>query len=423
MQQNPVAERKGSIKVAEDIAASILQTATELSVQSGEIEVGLAWDFISGMPVLDLDASAVLFSAMGHVVDAAYYNQLSVVDGCVTHSGDQKKGDKSGYDEMIKLKLGELKNKGISVIMFTLSAYDGGTLTDCESASVDMKCGTKHLANFTVAGYDSGDRQSLILGALFKHPDKDTWHFQKICQPCSGRDFMGCMISMRKYVDRVLDPGAVTERTLKMDKTFQMEKGDFLIFPNDLTEFNVGLGWTTSKPVDIDASCILLKDDDGDGDLDPQVGVGFFNLSEPGVDHTGDNQTGDGSGDDEQIKVNLKKVKQNIDALAFVVNVYSSHANFRSVTNSYVRLFDPKTNHEFARLTLGGHVNSRGIIFCMVYRGQAGKPWTLLSCGEECEGRTCKDVTTKLWDGSLNKPRGAMRAAETRTPNGCCNIS
>ena len=125
----------------------------------------------------------------------------------------------------------------------------------------------------------------------------------------------------------------------------------------------------------------------------------------------------------EQIKVNLKKVRQSIDALAFVVNVYSSHANFSSITNSYVRLFDPKTKHEFARLTLGGHIKSRGVIFCIVYRGQAGKPWTLLSCGEECEGRTCKDVTTKLWDGSLNKPRGAMRAAETRTPAGCCNIS
>ena len=426
MQQNPVAERKTSIRTAEEISDSILQSATELSIQSGEVEVGLAWDFIPGMPVLDLDASAVLFSSMGHVIDAAYYNQLSVVDGCVTHSGDQKKGDKSGYDEVIKLKLDELKNKGVSVIMFILSAYDGGTLTDCESASVDMKCGETHLASFSVAGYDSGIRQSLILGILFKHPMKDTWHFQKICQPCSGRDFMGCMIPMRKYVDRVLDPGAVGERTLNMDKTFKMEKGDFLVFPDNLYEVTVGLGWTTSKSVDIDASCILLRDDDGDGDLDPQVGVGFFNLSEPGVKHMGDNRTGDGEGDDEQILVDLKRVRHDIDALAFVVNVYSNHASFSSVTNSYIRLFDPSSNHEFARLTLGENISSRGVIFCVLYRGSAGKPWTLLSCGEECEGRTCKDVVTKLWDGSLNKPRGGRAAAPTTaapTTAGCCIIS
>ena len=100
MQQNPVAEKSYSSGIGEEIAGTILQNATELTVQSGEIEVGLAWDFISGMPVLDLDASAVLFSAMGHVVDAAYYNQLSVVEGCVIHSGDQRKGDKTGYDEV-----------------------------------------------------------------------------------------------------------------------------------------------------------------------------------------------------------------------------------------------------------------------------------------------------------------------------------
>merc|ERR1712159_336073 len=112
---------------------------------------------------------------------------------------------------------------------------------------------------------------------------------------------------MRKYVDKVLDPGAVGERTMNMDKTFDMQKGDYLLLPPELKQFTVGLGWTTKKDLDIDASCILLRDDDGDGDLDPQVGVGFFNLSEAGVTHTGDNQTGEGAGDDEQIKVDLTK--------------------------------------------------------------------------------------------------------------------
>ena len=66
---------------------------------------------------------------------------------------------------MTTIKLVQLKNKGVSVIMFALSAYDGGTLTDRESTSVDIKYGETHLANFTVAGYDSGKRQSSILGS------------------------------------------------------------------------------------------------------------------------------------------------------------------------------------------------------------------------------------------------------------------
>ena len=48
-----------TIKVAEEISGTILQTASGSSMQTGEIEVGLAWDFMNGMPVLDLDASAV----------------------------------------------------------------------------------------------------------------------------------------------------------------------------------------------------------------------------------------------------------------------------------------------------------------------------------------------------------------------------
>ena len=65
---------------------------------------------------------------------------------------------------MTTIKLVELKNKGVSVIMFALSAYDGGTLTDCESASVDIKYGETHLANFTVAGTTLGNanRQFLV---------------------------------------------------------------------------------------------------------------------------------------------------------------------------------------------------------------------------------------------------------------------
>ena len=47
MQPNPVAERQNSMKIAEEISGTILQTASELSVQTGEIEVGLAWDFMN----------------------------------------------------------------------------------------------------------------------------------------------------------------------------------------------------------------------------------------------------------------------------------------------------------------------------------------------------------------------------------------
>lgn len=81
---------------------------------------------------------------------------------------------------------------------------------------------TIQLGSFSVGAYDSGVKTSLIMAMLFKHPDKDTWHWSKIARPTSGREFMACMLPIRKFVDAVLDPGAVGERTLSKDKTFKM---------------------------------------------------------------------------------------------------------------------------------------------------------------------------------------------------------
>ena len=53
----------------------LLEKSEEFSVQNGTINIGLEWDFYEGLPVVDLDASAVFFSSMGHIVDAVYYNQ------------------------------------------------------------------------------------------------------------------------------------------------------------------------------------------------------------------------------------------------------------------------------------------------------------------------------------------------------------
>ena len=237
----------------------MLANSQEFSTQSGIIEVGLGWDFIAGMRKVDLDASAVLFSSLGTVIDAVYYNQLKSMNGNVLHSGDNKTGLQAGYDEKITINLDAIQ--GVSSIVFVLSAYSGGTFTDCESAFCEIKQNDTVLSNFSVGAYESGKKTSLILAILFRHPDKNTWHFSKIIQSTHGREFLGCMKPIRKYVDAVIDPGCLSERTFSKDKTFKMSKGDNISFPSDLMKFHVGLGWSTKHGgIDLDASCILLQD-------------------------------------------------------------------------------------------------------------------------------------------------------------------
>ena len=56
------------------------------------MRIGLSWDFYEGMPSVDLDVAAVAYDQLGNIIDAAYYNKLSICDGAIVHSGDCKDG-------------------------------------------------------------------------------------------------------------------------------------------------------------------------------------------------------------------------------------------------------------------------------------------------------------------------------------------
>lgn len=420
-------------------AATILAKSQELAIQSGKIDVGLSWEFFSGTPVVDLDASAVLFDMTGGVRDAVFYNNLSALNGAVTHSGDCRRGERTGYDEVISIDFDKLTS--ISVIVFVLSAYSGGVLKDCESAFCEVKQGETVVGTVNAGAVDTGDRTSLILAILFKHPDKRTWHLGRIVEPVPGRHFVGCMLPLRAFVDAVLDPGCLGERVLSKDKTFRMEKGDQFTLPADLKEINLGLGWTPySGGLDLDASCILLKDADGDGDLDPWKIVYFGNKTEAGVMSKGDNTTGAGSGDDETICVNFANIDPSVSALAFVVNIYTTGGSFKNIKDSYVRMYDPNSRHEYARLTLDNRYTKSGVVFCVIYRGQGpNTPWTVLAVGESCDGRRATEVGCALWDnpnaapstgppesGTWDRSRAPTSASATSGNNGgdgCCILA
>lgn len=135
----------------------------------------------------------------------------------------------------------------------------------------------------------------------------------------------------------------------------------------DLTKSNpglqkvvVGLGWDTNKydggsDFDLDAAAFLL---DGSGKAPSEKDFIFYgNLSSEGgaVTHLGDNLTGDGDGDDEQIVVDLSKVPANIEKIAFTVTIYDHEArqqNFGQVSNAFIRIADESSMQELIRYDL-----------------------------------------------------------------------
>lgn len=128
-----------------------------------------------------------------------------------------------------------------------------------------------------------------------------------------------------------------------------------------LSRLIIGLGWDTNQfdagaDFDLDAAAFLCGDNGkvtNDGDF-----VFYNNLthSSGAVEHTGDNLTGEGDGDDEVIKVDLSLVPPNISKISFTVTIYDADVrrqNFGQVSNAYIHVLDEKTNTEIIRYDLG----------------------------------------------------------------------
>ena len=136
----------------------------------------------------------------------------------------------------------------------------------------------------------------------------------------------------------------------------------------DLTKGNpglknimVGLGWDVNaydggSDFDLDAAAFLAC---ADGKCPTEKEFIFYgNLvhSTESVKHLGDNLTGEGDGDDEQIQVDLSKIPANIEKVAFTVTIYDAdnrRQNFGQVSNAYIRIVDEATNTELIRYDLG----------------------------------------------------------------------
>jgi len=127
-----------------------------------------------------------------------------------------------------------------------------------------------------------------------------------------------------------------------------------------LTKVFAGLGWDTNKydggnAFDLDTVAFLL--DESGKIVDNNHMVYFHNLADPSnsVVHTGDNLTGEGCGDDEQIKIDFSKIPAIVNKIVFTVNIHEAVArgqNFGQVCNAFIRIANEATNEELIRYDL-----------------------------------------------------------------------
>lgn len=150
----------------------------------------------------------------------------------------------------------------------------------------------------------------------------------------------------------------------------------------------VGLGWdvrtTTGSDFDLDASAIVVG---ASGKvLSDKHFVFFNNLTSPdgAVEHTGDNLTGAGEGDDEQVKVDLGALGAEVDKIVFPVSIYDADArsqSFGQVRNAFIRVLDSADDKELARYDLSEDASTEtAMVFGELYRN--GADWKFRAVGQ-----------------------------------------
>lgn len=168
-----------------------------------------------------------------------------------------------------------------------------------------------------------------------------------------------------------------------------------------LTKVVVGLGWDTNKydggkDFDLDASAFLLNEA---GKVAKDTDFVFFNnpkSTDGSVNHTGDNRTGAGDGDDEQIKVDLAAVPAEIVKIAFAITIHDAkerNQNFGQVSNAYARVLNEASSEELIRYDLGEDFSvETAIVVGEFYRN--GAEWKFNAVGSGYQNGLaglCKD--------------------------------
>ncbi len=187
-----------------------------------------------------------------------------------------------------------------------------------------------------------------------------------------------------------------------------LEKGQKISLEKEsgktLTKVVMGLGWdakssgekksllgglfgggANESAIDLDASCIMFA---GNKPVDA-VFFGQLKSKDGSVSHSGDNRTGKGDGDDEQIVVDLSRVPESVTALVFTVNSFTGQT-FDLVENAYCRLLDGGNQNEVARYTLTSQGAHTAQIMAKLYRHNG--EWKMHAIGENATGRTINDL-------------------------------
>ena len=184
---------------------------------------------------------------------------------------------------------------------------------------------------------------------------------------------------------------------LTKGQKIDLTKGD-----PSLSKLLVGLGWDTNKystgaDFDLDAAVFMLQENKKVGSNKDFIYYGNLKHESGSVEHMGDNLTGAGDGDDEQIVIDLTKVPAEYDRIVIVVNIYAAtqrKQHFGLIQNAFIRLVDTRNNNEMFRYDLTENYSGMtAMIFGELYRKDG--EWKFSAIGQGTTDNSVGDLVKR----------------------------
>jgi stress response protein SCP2 len=406
----------------QDGRMATISKGANLPLPANAVRVELSWSGGAGVP--DVDASALLLRDNGKVADDSdfvFYNQPAHPSGAARHVG------KTGTRDVIEVDLAGLPTQVERVVL--AASVDGGTFGKVPNLRLNVAdlAGGAQLVEFPMT---ATDETAFVTGELYRRAGQ--WKFRAVGQGYArglaglATDF-GISVedepvpSVRQSAALPTDPGFVPPppppgfvpppfpgqlppgaapqaqpqqaQTLGSGGPVNLVKGGRVSLVKSgpaLVQVMMGLGWDPARKrgnIDLDASVIAF-----DGGGNQLAMVWFVNKGEwnGALRHMGDNVTGKGEGDDEQIYVDLDRMPKEVANLVFTITSYRKQ-KFTEVRNAFCRLVDTATGKELVRYNLSEAEPATGVVMA-VLRRTGGNNWEMRAVGDFADGRTAKDL-------------------------------
>jgi stress response protein SCP2 len=378
---------------------TVLAKGANTAVNARRVRAVVGWTAGGGAP--DVDASALLVTESGKVRsddDFVFYNQPTHPSGAVAHAGKSAPASGAATDTLT-VDLTRLPSD-ITGVALAASA-DGGTFGQVPGLHLtllDADSGAE-LARFE--DMRASTETAFVVGELYLR--NGAWKFRAVGQGWAS-GLAGLATDYGISVEEPAAPAApptpappppAPAGPVNLDKGLvSLKKGDRVSLTKTgagpLSKVILGLGWDPAKEgknIDLDASVIAF-----DASLRPAAIV-YFSDREAfagAIAHSGDNLTGEGEGDDEQIVVDLSRLPAHVEALVFTINSFMGQ-KFTEVSRAFCRLVDARTNAELVRYDLTDSQPATGVLMCSIIRAPGGT-WEMRALGQFSDGKTGRSM-------------------------------